>query len=142
MDGATTLLLSRWNFDEIEINTTVIEVTPPDVTGPWQKAYHNITLPPVTKIYPLYFRELVADLGEAAPANEEMFLALDDLNITFCLPCNFDNLSVEGGIILTMPNVIHILITALTNTVVVVANSCICPEATFIYTIESGKAVQ
>ncbi|KAL5499732.1 hypothetical protein EMCRGX_G011191 [Ephydatia muelleri] len=93
VDGATTLLLSRLNFDEIEINTTVVEVTPPDVTGPWQKAYHYITLPPVTKIYPLYFRELVADMGEAAPANEEMFLALDDLNITFCLPCNFDNLT-------------------------------------------------
>eukprot|EP00731_Ephydatia_muelleri_P012219 Em0006g1113a len=137
VDGATTLLLSRWNFDEIEINTTVAVATPPDVTGPWQKAYHYITLPPVTKIYPLYFKELVADMGEAPPANEEMFLALDDLNITFCLPCNFDNLSVEGGIILTMPNVIHVLITALTNTVVVVANSSICPEATFIYTIES-----
>lgn len=143
VDGATTLLLRRWNFDDIDINTTTVAAaTPLNATGPWQKAYNHITLPPVTKIiYPLYFMALAADMGEAMPTNQEMFLALDDINITFCLPCNFDHLSADGSIILTVPNVIPVLITALTN-VVVVANSSICPNATFVYTIESGEIAQ
>ena len=141
MDGATTPGVLRWNYDQVDINTAPAAAGAGNITGPWQRAYLNFTLPMVNRIYPLYFYESLADMGEAAPTGLEIFLALDDINITFCLPCNFDNLTAEGNMVLNVPDKVPVLIGELTNTNMS-ATSSICPNATFICTIESGKLAQ
>ena len=140
VDGATTFRLSRWNFDQIDINTT-LAAGAPNITGPWSRAHHHFTLPALNATYPLYFEQLLVDMGEAPPTNEEIFLALDDINITFCLPCHFDSLSAEGNMVLDAPDRIPIQVAALIRTNIS-ANSSICPNATFVYTIEAGKQNQ
>ena len=122
----------RLNYDQVDVTAGSAAV------GTWQRADLHYPLPMVNRIYPLYFYASLTDIGEAALTNSEIFFALDDINITFCLPCNFDNLTAEGNIVLNVPNKIPVLIGEITNTSMS-ATSSICPNATFIYTIESGK---
>ena len=132
LDGATTLSVLQLNYDQVDVAAGSAAV------GSWQRADLHFTLPVVNRIYPLYFYESLTDIGEATLANAEIFLALDDINITFCLPCNFDNLTAEGNMVLNVPYIIPVQIGEITNTSMS-ATSSICPSATFIYTIESGK---
>lgn len=82
-----------------------------------------------------------SDLGEAAPEPGEanVFLAIDDILLTYCLPCDYDRLGDVGGI--TVGGApgggidVHL---RLVDHYQLNASAQVCPNETFTYRIESG----
>jgi len=68
----------------------------------------TLTLPEAFRDYPLWFRGYVADdfglVGEAGPQiglsndNYEFYIGIDNVTLTYCLPCNFDILQQQGEV--------------------------------------------
>ncbi|XP_019851134.1 PREDICTED: uncharacterized protein LOC109581456 [Amphimedon queenslandica] len=77
------------------------------------------------------------EIGEA-PIEREPFLALDDIELTFDLPCDFSLLSNQGNLILSHPSFLDITIGNI-NTVQFTAISPICTDGPFIYTLDSNN---
>ena len=70
------------------------------------------------------------DLGEAVEEGPDydLFLGLGGVNLTFCLPCDFDSLRTPGSLILDSPQ----------N----VSSSPLCPNETHVFGIESGMSTK
>ena len=87
----------------------------------------------------MYFEVSEFDLGEAIlePDDTELFIALDNITLTFCLPCDYDTLSEPGGIILSTPERIDIQLRQSTR-YRFNASASACPNETLVFTIESG----
>lgn len=87
----------------------------------------------------LYFDVSEFDLGEAPPepGEIEVFLALDNVTLRFCLPCEYDVLVEPGVITLLGPEMIDI---QLRQSTVYQFNATtpICPDETFVFNIEAG----
>jgi hypothetical protein len=81
------------------------------------------------------------DLGEAAPEpgseSDDVFLAIDDIILTLCLPCDYDSLGDVGGINVDGPETIDVSL-RLVDHYQFNASSPVCPNETFAYAIESG----
>jgi len=65
----------------------------------------TLTLPEQYRNYPLWFRGYIADefefVGEGVPlpssfGDDEFYIGIDNVTLTYCLPCNFDILQEEG----------------------------------------------
>ena len=82
------------------------------------------------------------DLGEAAPEPgsdaDDVFLAIDDITLTLCLPCDYDSLGDVGSINVNGPERIDVSL-RLVDRYQFNASSPVCPNETFAYAIESGK---
>lgn len=87
----------------------------------------------------LYLEASVYDFGEAPLESEgqELFLALDNLTLTFCLPCDYDTLTEPGAIIVGGPQRIDIQLRTLTS-YQFNATAPACPNETLVFSIESG----
>lgn len=81
------------------------------------------------------------DLGEAAPEPgsefDDVFLAVDDIILTLCLPCDYDSLGDVGAINVDGPERIQVSL-RLADHYQINASSPVCPNETFAYAIESG----
>ena len=88
----------------------------------------------------LYFEVSPFDMGEAAlePGGSNVFLGLDDISMTFCLPCDFDRLDSDGGLVLDGPNEFTVRL-RVTSQITYNATSLICPNEPMQYSIDSGK---
>ena len=105
----------------------------------WQRAELNLT---TTGNYngSLAIVASNQDLGEAqlAPGEDDVFLAVDDIILTYCLPCDYDSLGDVGGIDVDGPERIDVALRVV-STYQYNASSSVCPDETFTFTIESGK---
>ena len=88
----------------------------------------------------LYLEASAYDLGEAPleSDDQELFLALDNLTLTFCLPCDYDTLTEPGAIIVGGPERVDVQLRTLT-TYQFNATTPACPNETLIFSIESGE---
>ena len=81
------------------------------------------------------------DFGEALPdpGEEDVFLAIDDVVLTYCLPCDYDRLGDVGGITVdgVPPDGIDVGL-RLVQHYQFNASAEVCPNETFVFTIESG----
>ena len=81
------------------------------------------------------------ELGEAAPEpgsdSDDVFLAIDDIILTLCLPCDYDSLGDVGSVIVDGPERIDVSL-RLVHQYQFNASSSVCPNETFTYAIESG----
>ena len=88
---------------------------------------------------------LVFDIAEFAPGgaveesqdNNDLFLGLDGVNLTFCLPCDFDSLSTPGNLVLDAPQNVTVALRA-SHSFTLSASSPLCPNETRVFEIESG----
>lgn len=76
--------------------------------------------------------------GGEAPIEGDPFLAIDNIVLTFTLPCDFSSLSFSGNLVLSHPAFLNIVLGQI-NSVQFMASSPICSQGPFIYTIESSK---
>lgn len=88
----------------------------------------------------IYFEVSHYDMGEAPVESDdaEVFLALDNITLTFCLPCDYDALVEPEAILLGGPERIDIQLRRLT-TYQFNASTPACPNETLVFTIESGE---
>ena len=79
------------------------------------------------------------DLGEAVEegSDYDLFLGLDGVNLTFCLPCDFDGLSTPGNLVLDAPQNVTVTLRA-SQSFTLNASSPLCPNETRVFEIESG----
>ena len=80
------------------------------------------------------------DFGEAPPeaGQDDIFLAVDDVVLTLCLPCDYNSLGDVGGIAVDGPERIDVSLRIVSH-YQINASASVCPNETFTYTIESGK---
>ncbi len=88
----------------------------------------------------LYFDVSPYDFGEAPvePGGYDLFLGLDDILLTFCLPCDYDALDTGGGLALIGATDLTIRL-RVTSKEIYNGSSSICPNQTLEYSIESGE---
>ena len=82
------------------------------------------------------------ELGEAPPepgTDDDVFLAIDDIILTLCLPCDYDSLGDVGSISVDGPKRIDISLRLVTQ-YQFNASSTVCPNETFTFAIESGES--
>ena len=79
------------------------------------------------------------DLGEAVreSTGEELFLGLDGLNLTFCLPCDFDRLPEADNLALTAPPSVNVTLGFVAE-VALEGVSVLCPDVPLVFEIETG----
>jgi hypothetical protein len=77
------------------------------------------------------------EFGEA-PLEGPLFLAIDDITMTFALPCDFNSLSTPGNIQISHTSNLDIPLGQVTA-IQFIASSIICPDGPFIYTIENNN---
>ena len=109
-------------------------------TSYWRTASFNYTMSPTpADLGALVFDVSEYDLGEAAEegADYDLFLGLDGVNLTFCLPCDFDSLSTPGNLVLDAPRNITVALRA-SQSFTLNASSPLCPNETHVFGIESG----
>ena len=109
-------------------------------TSYWRTASFNYTMSPTpADLGALVFDVSEYDLGEAAEegADYDLFLGLDGVNLTFCLPCDFDSLSTPGNLVLDAPQNITVALRA-SQSFTLNASSPLCPNETHVFGIESG----
>ena len=106
----------------------------------WQRAQLNFN---TSDVYSGSLVIIVSnfDLGEAAPEPgseaDDVFLAIDDITLTLCLPCDYDSLGDVGSISVDGPENIDVSL-RLVDHYQLNASSPVCPNETFAYAIESG----
>lgn len=88
----------------------------------------------------LYLEVSPYDFGEAPvePGGNDLFLGLDDISLTFCLPCDYDALAVEGSLALVGVSDLTIRL-RVTSTENYDGSSSICPNQSLEYSIDSGE---
>ena len=107
-------------------------------TQKWEQATIQFGTPDL--MYGISFESptLSEEYGEA-PLEGPLLLALDNIQLTFGLPCQFSVLNVPGNLLLSpQPPSLDIPLGQVT-TVQFVASSTICPDGPFLYTIESSR---
>lgn len=87
----------------------------------------------------LYFEASEYDIGEAPLETDstELLLALDNVTLTFCLPCDYDMFVEPGAIILAAPESFEIQLRR-SSVYFFNASTPACPNETLVFTIESG----
>ena len=113
-------------------------------TSMWEQSTsfsYNVTAIP-TDAGQLVFQVFDFDPGEAPleGIGSDLFLALDDANITFCLPCDFDNLSASGNLLLNNPSEFGITFGGV-NQFTLQGSSPICPTVPLVFAIDSGECI-
>ena len=112
-------------------------------TSTWQQSTsfsYNVTAEP-TDAGELVFQVSEFELGEAPPEDSsDLFLALDDVNITFCLPCDFDDLAAPGSLLLSSPSEFGITFGEV-NRFTLRASSPLCPTVPLVFAIDSGQCI-
>lgn len=106
-------------------------------TQKWEQATIQFGAPDL--MYGISFESptLSEEYGEA-PLEGPLLLALDNIQLTFGLPCQFGVLSVPGNLLLSHPPSLDIPLGQVTA-VQFVASSTVCPGGPFLYTIESSR---
>ncbi len=109
----------------------------------WQSAAYNYTVTqPVSseqQQQQMYFMVTGTFIGEAeVVGGTDIFLALDDVTLTFCLPCDYDGLMEPGAIIVGGPEEINVTLRQ-SVTFQFNATSPACPNETLAFIIEAGK---
>lgn len=108
----------------------------------WQRVQINLT---TSDDYfgPLAFVVSNFDFGEAIPepGQDDIFLAIDDIVLTLCLPCDYDSLGDVGGISVDGPERINVSL-RIVDHYQFNASSSVCPNEALTFTIESGKWVR
>jgi hypothetical protein len=111
-------------------------------SNPWESVsyVYNASLVPLSSGRSLYFEASQYELGEAPLElpNQELFLALDNVSLTFCLPCDYDSLVEPGAIVISGPQRIDLELRRLTS-YQFNASAPACPNETLVFNIESGK---
>ena len=139
----TELEVVRFNYDH---RTVFRNFSLPPYS--WQRVQLNFNTSELTTDDALIFEVSGYDFGEADPEGPEgsfLYIALDDVNITFCLPCDFDLLSEEepDNLVLHVPSndVVEVILDEDTS-FVLSASSPICTDSKleFVFLIESGEA--
>ena len=82
-------------------------------------------------------------LGEAEGEAEEegegfQVMAVDDITLTFCLPCDFDLLPQPGNLQLTAAPALTVALGNIT-TLLLSASSPLCPTLPLVFMIEAGE---
>lgn len=101
---------------------------------------YNITDPGIPSSGTSLFLEVSEfDLGEAPLEleNTVLFVALDNVTLTFCLPCDYDSLVEPGTVIVGGPQRLDIQL-RLSTVYQFNATSPACPNETLVFTIETG----
>ena len=132
---ATQLSLLRVN-----VGPEVIDL-PGDVSG-WLYSSHHYNVSAVReedKAYPLWVVVEGVELGEA----EELLVpplvvAVDNLTLTFCLPCDFDLLPLPGNLYIAVPLAVNVSLGQRTQ-LSVDAASPLCPTLPLFFLIEAGE---
>ena len=88
----------------------------------------------------LFFEVSEYDIGEAPLEldSTQLLLALDDVTLTFCLPCDYDSFVEPGAIFLGGPETIDIQL-RMSTTYRFNASTPACPNETLVFTLEAGK---
>ena len=88
----------------------------------------------------LFFEVSEYDIGEAPLESDatQLLLALDNVTLTFCLPCDYNSFVEPGAIILGGPESIDIQLRRST-TYQFNASTPACPNETLVFTLEAGK---
>ena len=119
--------------------------SPTSSPGAWDSVsyqYNDVLLNAPMSASALYFEVSRFDLGEAPlESDEEVFLALDNVTLTFCLPCDYDALVEPDAIIVGGPERIDIQLRRL-NAYQFNASAPVCPNETLVFTVESGKSMK
>ena len=77
--------------------------------------------------------------GEAEEEEEELQVAaVDNITLTFCLPCDFDILPQLGNLQLTVPSALNVSLGQITN-FSFSASSPLCPSLPLMFSIDAGK---
>ena len=81
-------------------------------------------------------------LGEAEGEAEEeegfQVMAVDDITLTFCLPCDFDLLPQPGNLQLMAASALTVALGNIT-TLLLSASSPLCPTLPLVFMIEAGE---
>ncbi len=90
----------------------------------------------------LYFQLSQFDIGEAPlEANDtQLLLALDNVTLTFCLPCDYDAFVEPGAVIVGAPQNIDVQL-RISTVYEFNASTPACPNETLIFSIESGETI-
>ena len=124
--------------DTVSLSTSQGSASP----GSWEVAsYHyNISLYEAPSSgSTLYFEVSEFDMGEAPleSDNLQLLLALDNVTLTFCLPCDYDAFMDPESVILGTPDNIEIQL-RISSTYDFNASTPACPNETLVFTIQSG----
>ena len=107
----------------------------------WETTSLNFSLPSTSNFSDLdaiAFEVSEFDLGESVTETPDpIFLALDDVNLTFCLPCDFDSLSAPGNLMLNDPPDFNITL-GTTMLIELEASAVVCSNMSLVFGIESG----
>ncbi|XP_065885986.1 uncharacterized protein [Dysidea avara] len=106
----------------------------------------TLTLPDGFRNNPLWFRGYIAEdfefAGESVPqsssfADDEFYIGIDNVTLTYCLPCNFDMLQEEGNLVLMFsPSIATIRLIPLGNIAInIQASSPICTTERFVISV-------
>lgn len=77
--------------------------------------------------------------GEAEEEEEEVQVAaVDNITLTFCLPCDFGLLPQSGNLILSAPSFVNMTLGRVTNFSLSVS-SPLCPSLPLVINIDAGK---
>ena len=112
-------------------------------TSDWRTASFNYSLPTTpADLGDLVFDISEIDFGEAEEEGPDydLFLGLDGVNLMFCLPCDFDNLSTPGNLILEAPQNVSVPLRA-SRSFTLNASSPLCPNETIMFEMDSGMFV-
>jgi len=108
----------------------------------WSKALYNYTS--MDSVISrgdmrMFFQLSAAELGESEVLDmPDVFLALDNVSLTFCLPCDYDGLVEPGAIIVGGPQEIAVVLRQ-SVTFQFNATSPACPNETLAFVLESGE---
>ena len=85
---------------------------------------------------------LIEGAGVEGEAEEEdvglLVVAVDNITLSFCLPCDFDLLPEPGNLLLTAPSALNLSLGHITN-FSLTASSPLCPSLPLVFNIEAGK---
>lgn len=100
--------------------------------------YNVSALPEEDKAYPLRLTGSSYELGEAEEVSS-LVMAVDDLTVTFCLPCDFDFLPQPGNLNLVAPSSLNVSLGVMSERMLS-ASSPLCPTLPLFFEIEEGEA--
>ncbi len=104
----------------------------------WNRA--NIDLDVSEFVGRLFFEVSPFDMGEAAvdPSTYDLFLGIDDITLTFCLPCDYDLLRINESLVLSGPSDFTVRL-RITSRMQYNGSSSFCPDQQLEYNIDSGE---
>lgn len=106
----------------------------------WARQYNVSSIEEGNWDHPLNISTEWAELGEAEQEEDlPLVAAVDDITLTFCLPCDFDLLPQPGNLWLDAPPAVNVSLGSVTN-FHLNASSPLCPSLPLIFTIDAGES--